>query len=335
MSLVTRLTTRLEIRHPIILAPMDLVSGGLLASTVSRAGGLGLVAGGYGDDYEWLEREVARTEGTRVGCGFISWSLARDAGALHKALDSLQPVAVLLSFGDPGPFALAVRESGAVLMIQVQTVELARRALDLGAEIVVAQGAEAGGHVADNRSTLALVPAVVDLVSNQAPDALVVAAGGIGDGRGLAAALALGADGVLMGTRFWASRQALVPAEAQARMVEASGDDTVRTGVADIARGHDWPRPFTGRVLRNQFTDRWAGAEGELRDSIASVRDSYQRALAERNFDIADVPGGEGVGLVRSIESADDIVRSTVAEAEATIAKLWTIRDQPAPAAGG
>ena len=167
---------------------MDLVSGGLLASTVSRAGGLGLVAGGYGDDYEWLEREFARTEGTRVGCGFISWSLARDAGALHKALDSLQPVAVLLSFGDPGPLALAVRESGAVLMIQVQTVELARRALDLGAEIAVAQGAEAGGHVADKRSTLALVPAVVDLVSNRAPDALVVAAGGIGDGRGIAAA---------------------------------------------------------------------------------------------------------------------------------------------------
>jgi len=165
MSLVTRLTTRMEIRHPIILAPMDLVSGGLLAGTVSRAGGLGLVAGGYGDDYEWLEREFALTEGTRVGCGFISWSLARDAGALHKALDRLQPVAVLLSFGDPGPFARAVRASGAVLMIQVQTMELARRALDLGAEIVVAQGTEAGGHVADKRSTLALVPAVVDLVS--------------------------------------------------------------------------------------------------------------------------------------------------------------------------
>lgn len=334
MSVVTRLTTRLEIRHPIILAPMAFVSGGLLASTVSRTGGLGLVAGGYGHDSEWLEREFALAEGTRVGCGFISWSLAADARALHEALDRLQPVAVLLSYGDPGPFAPAVRASGAVLMIQVQTTELARRALDLGAEIVVAQGTEAGGHVADNRSTLALVPDVVDLVSARAPDVLVVAAGGIADGRGLAAALALGAEGVLMGTRFWASRQALVPAEAQARMVEASGDDTVRTRVMDMARGHEWPHPFTARVLRNQFTDRWAGAEGELRDSIGAVRESYRRAMAERNFDIASVPGGQGVGLVRSIESADDIVRSTVAEAEATIATLRTMRDQPSPAGG-
>jgi nitronate monooxygenase len=248
MSLVTRLTTRLDLRHPIIAAPMDLVSGGLLAGTVSRAGGLGLVAGGYGDDYEWLEREFARAEGTRVGCGFISWSLVQDPGALHKALERLRPVVVLLSFGDPGPLALAVRASGAILMIQVQSLDLARRALDLGADIVVAQGVEAGGHVADSRSTLPLIPAVVDLVADRAPEVLVVAAGGIADGRGLAAALALGADGVLMGTRFWASRQALVPAEAQARMIAASGDDTVRTVVEDIASGHDWPRPFTGHV---------------------------------------------------------------------------------------
>ena len=114
----------------------------------------------------------------------------------------------------------------------------ARAVLIAGADIIVAQGTEAGGH-GGGRSTLPLVPAVVDMIARSGRDVPVVAAGGIADGRGLAAALMLGADGVLMGTRFYVASEALASSAAKARIVAASGDDTVRTTVFDIARGYD------------------------------------------------------------------------------------------------
>ena len=138
----------------------------------------------------------------------------------------------MLSFGDPAPFVPPIRAAGARLILQVQTLADARAAAALGADVVVAQGAEAGGHGA-KRATLPLVPAVVDAI---APTP-VAAAGGIADGRGLAAALVLGAAGVLAGTRFYASREALGHAAAKARLVEGAGDATLRTTVFDLVRG--------------------------------------------------------------------------------------------------
>ncbi|MGH7001854.1 MAG: nitronate monooxygenase, partial [Stellaceae bacterium] len=181
MPLVTRLTESLRIRHPVLLAPMALVSGGALAGAVSAAGGLGIIGGGYGDPV-WLEDQFAAAGNLRIGCGFITWSLAARPQLLDLAL-AREPAAVMLSFGDPRPFAARIKAAGAQLICQVQTLAHVEEAIAAKADIIIAQGAEAGGHGA-LRGTLPFVPAVVDAVRRQAPETIVVAAGGIAEGRG-------------------------------------------------------------------------------------------------------------------------------------------------------
>jgi nitronate monooxygenase len=166
------------------------------------------------------------------------------------------------------------------------------------------------------RVALPLVPAIVDL----APDAIVVAAGGIGDGRGLAAALMLGAEGVLMGTRFYASREAAAHPDAKAAVQRATGDRTIRGHIFDIARKNIWPEPFTGRVLCNRFSDEWAGREGELLRRQEEVSPLYAEARAEYDFDIAAVFAGEVADLIRDIPPAGEIVERMAAEAAKLLA---------------
>ena len=245
MAFHNRVTALLDIEHPVLLAPMDVVADGTLAAAVSSAGGLGLIGGGYGDG-AWLEREFAAAGNTRVGCGFITWSLAKQPALLDRALDHA-PAAVMLSFGDATPFAAKIRAAGAKLICQVQTLRQAQDAAGAGADVIVAQGTEAGGHGAA-RGTMTLVPEVADAL----PDVPVIAAGGIADGRGLAAALMLGAEGVLMGTRFYASQEAAGHAEAKRRIVKGTGDDTLRSIVFDISRRNVWPDPYNGRVMRGR-----------------------------------------------------------------------------------
>jgi nitronate monooxygenase len=316
MPLATRLTETLGIRHPILLAPMGAVSGGALAGAVTAAGGLGIIGGGYGDA-EWLEREFAAAGNHRVGCGFITWSLARRPELLAQVL-ARAPAAIMLSFGDPKPFAGAIKEAGATLICQVQTLAHVDDALAAGAEIIVAQGSEAGGHGA-TRATLPLVPQVVDRVQQRAPQTMVVAAGGIGDGRGLAAALMLGAEGVLVGTRFYASEESLARPQAKARMIEATGEETMRTSVFDTVRGIAWPKEFTGRALNNDFARRWHGAETELMAEAERQMARYQAAAAVGDFSTAVIFGGEAMGLFDRILPAGDIVAGMVAEAEAAL----------------
>src|SRR5690242_9709179 len=124
MAIRNRLTEVLGIEHPVLLAPMDLVSGGRLAASVSQAGGLGLLGGGYGDQ-AWIEQEWGRAGNARIGCGFITWSLSKRPELLNVVL-AHQPVAVMLSFGDPRPFAPDIHAAGARLICQVQTVAQAR-----------------------------------------------------------------------------------------------------------------------------------------------------------------------------------------------------------------
>lgn len=313
-GLPTRLTDLFGIEQPILLAPMALVSGGRLAAAVTRAGGLGLIGGGY-PDAEWLQRQIDRAEGARVGYGFITWSLARNPGVLDLALDR-GPAAVMLSFGELAPFADRIHAAGVPLIAQVQNLDQARRALDAGAEVIVAQGGEAGGHGMSVRSTFTLVPEVVDVVADRSPATLVAAAGGVGDGRGLAAALALGADGAVVGTRFWATPEALVSPKAQQRAVAAGGDDTVRTRVYDVVRRLDWPAGYTVRALNNAFLGAWHGNEAELSARLPEAIDAYETAVAAEDFDTAAILVGEGVGRIREIRPVAEIVAEMVGDAK-------------------
>ena len=255
MALPTAVTRLLGVRHPVVLAPMGGSAGGALAAAVARGGGFGMLGAGDGNR-DWLAREVAILRsgtGRPWGVGFLTWAI--DVAAIEAALE-YGPRAVMLSFGDPAPYAERIRRAGALLMIQVTDRDEARRAVDLGADIIVAQGTEAGGHGARRgRSTLPFVPVVADLVA----PVPVLAAGGIADGRGLAAALVLGAAGALLGTRFQATAEALADPAAAAAIVAGDSEDTERSAVLDIVRGSAWPSRYTARTLAHPHLDRWRG----------------------------------------------------------------------------
>jgi len=316
MGIRTRLTETLGIKLPILSAPMGFVAGGKLAAAVTAAGGLGIIGGGYGDA-DWLDREFAAAGNARVGCGFITWSLAKQPDLLDHVL-AHAPAVLMLSFGDPTPFAPAIRAAGSRLICQVQTIAHTRAALDCGADIVVAQGSEAGGHGA-TRATLTLVPEVADLLARESPTTLLVAAGGIADGRGLAACLMLGADGVMLGSRLWASPECLVHPNHQRAVLAANGDGTIRQKSTDIARGYDWPEEFTGRVLRTAFVAHWHGREAEHRVVAEAARPDYLAAVAEGRTEESGVFIGEAIGLMRDVSPAAEILTRVTKEAEALL----------------
>jgi nitronate monooxygenase len=311
MSITTRVTQLLGIDHPILLAPMDRVADARLTAAVSTAGGFGILGGGYGDE-QWLSRELDMLEQSqaRFGVGFITWSMAKQQKLLDLALER-KPLAVMLSFGDPKPFVDRIKRTGAILICQIQSIALASEAVAVGADLLIAQGTEAGGHGA-SRGLISLVPEVVDAIGTSIP---IVAAGGIADGRGLAAALMLGASGILMGTRFYASQEAAGLQAAKERIREATGDDTLRSIVFDISRRNVWPDPFTGRCLRNSLTDRWFGREIELMRHLDEESAKYAAARKAGDFDIAAVIAGEAVGLIHDIPSAHDVIERVVHEA--------------------
>lgn len=311
-ELSTRFTRALGVRYPIVSAPMAFAGGGALAAAVSRAGGLGMIGGGYGDP-AWLEQQFDAAGGQRVGVGFITWSLRKSPSLLTDVL-KYRPAAVMLSFGDPRPYVDDIRAAGAVLVCQCQDLEHVMDGVDAGADVIVAQGAEAGGHGA-SRGTLAFVPEASDFLARHSPDTLLLAAGGIADGRGLAAALMLGAHGVLVGTRLWASKEALVKSGHHNAILEANGDGTLRTRVADIARQIPWPRGFTARIARNAFTDRWHGREDALESHVAVEGPRYRQASSEGDPDNTGVWYGEAAGLIHAIEPAAEIVQRMAAEA--------------------
>ena len=318
MALSTRLTERLGLMHPIVLAPMAVAAGGRLAAAVSNAGGLGLVGGGYGNR-EWVDAQLDLSGDAAVGCGFITWSLMRSPELLDHVLER-RPRAILLSFGDPRPLASRVLAAGVPLLCQVQSRADAELAIEAGADVVVAQGGEAGGH-GDRRGTLTLVPEIADLLAERAPDTLLCAAGGIADGRGLAAAVVLGADGVLVGSRLWATAEANVSERMHAAALVADGDATIRTSVMDIARRLDWPARFTARVLRNRFTDVWHGREDELRAAGEEVGREWTAGWLAGDPGRSNTFVGEAVGLIREIEPAATVIGRMIAEATALLGR--------------
>ncbi len=311
MALVTAFTEMFSVRHPIALAPMGGSADGALTAAVSNGGGLGLLGGG-GGNRAWLDRElpvVAERTSQPWGVGFQSWAV--DVGTVEHAL-AHGPRAVMLSFGDPRPFLPPIRQAGAALIIQVTDLDEAREAVDLGADVIVAQGTEAGGHGARRgRSTLPFVPVVVDL----AAPTPVLAAGGIADGRGVAAALALGAAGALIGTRFQATAEAQADPAIKKAIVEGCGEDTERSIVLDIARGSPWPARYPGRTLSHPFLDEWRGREAELAADPAA-RAAYQDAVARGEFPPLPVWAGEAIDLITDLPPAADLVAALAGQAE-------------------
>lgn len=328
LPLTTRLTRRLGLTHPILSAPMAGAAGGALAAAVTRAGGLGLLGGGYGDA-DWIEAERAAAGNAAIGIGFITWRLAGRKDLLTQAL-AHKPAALMLSFGDPAPYAALVHDAGVPLIAQIQTLRDARHAAASGASILVAQGAEAGGH-GQARATMTLVPEVADMLARDHPDTLLLAAGGIADGRGLAAALMLGADGVLIGSRLWASAEAQVPSGLHRAALAASGDDTLRSSVPDIARGLDWPDRYDIRTLRNAYTRRWAqDPEGQRAAMTAAGADEaarYAHAAQTGDTTIAPPVVGEAAGLIHDIRPAGQIITDIAQQATALLSGGWRTHD--------
>ena len=307
----TTLTRLLGIDHPILTAPMTGTVGGVLANAVSHAGALGIIA--PGPDIEIIRREIAAAGNARIGVGFITWRLDSNPAALDAALDA-GPEAIMLSFGDSTAYFPRIKSAGRKIICQVQTLDMARAAAAAGADIIIAQGRDAGGHGGALRGTLGLVPAVVDAVS----PIPVVAAGGIADGRGLAAALALGAAGVSMGTRFVATREALWSDPRKAALVAGRTDETEQSRLFDTLSDPDWPREFPARYLRNATSAQWAGREAELEAKAEAERRLYAE-IPPDDVERRLVLAGEGVDLITGVLSAREVVERTVAEAIAAL----------------
>jgi nitronate monooxygenase len=304
----TRFTRRFGISHPVMLAPMDRISDGVLAAAVARAGGFGVIGAGYGDP-DWIDAAFAAAGNRQVGIGVITWSLLQKPDLLEKILD-YRPAALFVSFGDAAPLVAEAKARGIATIWQVQRLDQTELALEAGTDIIVAQGQEGGGHGMD-RGLSALLPAVRDLAG---PDQIVLVAGGLADGRGLAGALMLGADGIMMGTRFWASVEANGSDAAKAALVRARGDDTARSSVFDVARGLDWPAKFTGRVVQNAFSRPWLDDPAGLPGAAHKIRKVYEAADPD-DFSVRALIAGESLDLVKDVRPAADIVHSTVREA--------------------
>lgn len=311
--------------YPIMNAPMATAAGGELVAAVANAGALGMI-GGSGSSpgltpAERLRREIASCQSRTTrpfGVGFIS-TRRLDDGRL--AAEELQSVAldagvsiITHSFMVPTDLIAVAQRRGARVICQVQTVAMAHEALDAGADVLIAQGNDGGGHVG-SIGTLSIVPAIVE-IAGRTP---VLAAGGIVDGRGLAAALMLGAQGANLGTRLAVSGESTMPSYAQARMIAAGTDDTLWTRSYDVVRGSDFGPTVAGRVVRNAFTDAWDGRENDARANAARLADQIDAAAIAGDTSLVSVWASSGVGLIRDVEPAAAIVRNICAEAEQII----------------
>src|SRR6478735_2829853 len=290
MTLHTRLCDRFGIAHPIVNAPMG---GGdapaELAAAVANAGGLGMIGGTTKGGAPWLSAQIRRARELTdrpFGVGIIS-HFPNAAELMGVALDEGVRI-IAHSFADPTPFVGPAHDAGALVLCQVRTVEDARR-----------------------------VPAVGDAVA----PVPVIAAGGIADGRGIAAALMLGADAVWMGTCFIATAESGVSDAYRDRVVAASADETVLTDTFDLALGRPWPEGVSGRAVANRFSARWHGREDEVRAWTDAERAEYAAVPPESDVEEQAVWAGEALSVVTGVEPAGAVVSRLVADATRVLAE--------------
>ncbi len=301
----TYLTTSWRLRYPIIGAPMAYVGRGRLARAISEAGGLGMIGVGSTETVEFLAREAAIARGTdqmRFGIGMHAWAIERRPDLLQAAIEA-HPFLISISFGSPAPYVERLHQHGILLATQVNTRDEAIQVAQAGVDLIVAQGTEAGGHITGQVSTLPLLQAVLDAV-----EIPVLAAGGIASPRGVAAALAAGAEGVWVGTCLLASPECENTEQARARIVQAQETDTIVTRAFDVAQGLAWPPRYPGRALRNRFTDQWHSHIDALSQSN-EARQQLTEAVTSKNYDFAYIYAGEAVGLVTQQQSAGEIIQ--------------------------
>jgi NAD(P)H-dependent flavin oxidoreductase YrpB (nitropropane dioxygenase family) len=332
--LTTRFCKRFEIEAPIVVAPMgpDL-TGPELVAAVCNAGGFGILQAQLCPP-ALLRRQIRDLRSLTAkpfGVNFVLHFPHREG--IQVCID--EHIAALSFFwGDPAEFIPAAHAAGIAVIHQVGSVDTAIRAKQAGADVIIAQGTEAGGHVAGDVSTMVLLPRIVDAVA----PTLVLAAGGIADARGLAAALCLGADGVVMGTRFLATPEANAHADYKARLVSAGEEDTVRT----ILFGNGWPNA-PHRTLRTPFVNAWADRESETQafrpdealvghTLIAGEGLPVQRFVsippnlhASGDIESMALLAGQSVGLVHEVRPAAEIVRETVDGAEHLILQITSL----------
>jgi NAD(P)H-dependent flavin oxidoreductase YrpB (nitropropane dioxygenase family) len=325
----TALCERLGIELPIIQAPMGGAVGATLAAAVSNAGGLGMLPL-WRADIETLRQQIRETRALTSRPFAVNLTLEiPQEERLAVCLDEGVPI-ISFFWRDPASLVPRAKAGGAIVLHTVGSADDAKRAVDSGVDIIVAQGWEAGGHVRGMVATMPLVPAVVDAVR----PTLVVAAGGIADGRGLAAVLALGAAGAWIGTRFLASHEAAIHPRYQELLLRASETDTVYLDNLFDVR---WPNA-PHRTLRNKTVEAWEAAgrpasgqrpgEGEV---IATSRSSGPIVRYQSYTPVADVEGdidalslwaGQSVGLVSKLQPAGDIVREIAEEARLILRQL-------------
>lgn len=314
--LVTDLTELLNIRLPIIAAPMAGVSGPELAIACSSAGALGTIAIGSTAKIEMVREdiEIVHSSGRPFGIGLMAWSLESRPELLEIAIQA-SPLLVSVSFGNFEPYIETVKHSGILAATQVGNLNELERAKNAGVDLVVARGAEAGGHGLNEISTFELLQEV--LKDTALP---VVAAGGIASGRGLAGVIAAGAAGAWIGTALIASEESLSKPEARQKIIEAKASDTIYTSVFDVVQDIPWPKEFGGRALRNSFTDKWHNLEDALSENPA-VKLEYRSAVENNDYDTALIYAGQSIGMVNEVRPAGTILESIASEAEYLLSK--------------
>jgi NAD(P)H-dependent flavin oxidoreductase YrpB (nitropropane dioxygenase family) len=320
MTIRTPLCNFLQIDIPIGNAGM---AGGTalapLAAAVSKSGGLGAIGGIDRRGPQFLREQIravrAATERT-FSVNLIAFIVDVAPAFLDVCIEERVP-SVTMSFGDATNHIARAKDAGILVIRQVQTIAAAREAVAQGVDVLIAQGGEAGGHTG-SVATMAFVPQVVDLAGTIP----VIAAGGIADGRGLVAALALGAQGVIMGTRFVASEECTTSAhEHREKIIAATADDTIFTDVFDIIDGMKWPAGISGRSIKTAFAAEWHGRESDLatlRTEIMAESTTPNEAPPRAHSAYA----GQSAGLIHDVKPAGAILREIVAEAETVLARL-------------
>ncbi len=316
MLLRTRVCELFGVEHPVLLGGMSTHTNPEMVSGVSGAGGLGILGCARMSPQAVARNAQEIRSRTDRPFGMNLLLFLADDEAISSVLGA-SPAVLSTGWGFPqmelGPIFVRAHEAGVKVVHMASTVAEAQRAVEAGADVIVAQGTEGGGHVGV-MGTMPLVRMVVKAV-DPVP---VVAAGGVGDGAGLAAALALGGEGVLLGTRFLASPESPLSSDKKQAILDSDGHDTALTEIPDLISGRVWPGAYA-RTKRNQLIEDWLGREGELRYRRTEVAASVEEAHRTGDPDNSVLYTGETAGLINDIQPVGDIVRNIVEEAESIL----------------